>query len=339
MTGSDPAEKASTTRITLEEIVAKYTNLNELSDDDSNAQEAKNEIALSSAPPEASNSQNSNGVSTAYAPKHFERKQSAEKLSPHSPRSGDATWDALPRCPKMENSQALNDVNRSNISQHFGQPQTGFNNSMTGSHLPGSDDRRLKMQYRNGDLLNAPENSVLVHSCNTEGSWGKGIALSLKKRFEYHFKAFKAALPAARAKRDLLGKAILIWPQPPIINQSPWIGCLFTKSKAGKTPPRLVGLTLERTRTAMQDLMDQLAEIQNRKDSSPPIGDVCMPKINAGYFGIDWERTREVLENIRPTDSSKTWTRDTVFVYTGEEEPAQQSGQLGKDGGSEKHAT
>ncbi|KAF3891950.1 hypothetical protein GY631_4499 [Trichophyton interdigitale] len=33
-----------------------------------------------------------------------------------------------------------------------------------------------------GDLFLAPEGAALIHACNCQGSWGKGIALEFKNR-------------------------------------------------------------------------------------------------------------------------------------------------------------
>ena len=42
----------------------------------------------------------------------------------------------------------------------------------------------FKLNYVTGDLAtSAPDNAVLIHSCNCVGKWGTGVATALAKKF------------------------------------------------------------------------------------------------------------------------------------------------------------
>lgn len=50
--------------------------------------------------------------------------------------------------------------------------------------------RRLVITEEIGDLFTAPQDTVLVHSCNCEGHWGAGIAKAFKDRYPSAFNKY-----------------------------------------------------------------------------------------------------------------------------------------------------
>lgn len=58
---------------------------------------------------------------------------------------------------------------------------------------------------------------------------------------------------------------------------------------------------MENTKLAMRDLKAQIekhGENKGKGDGEEEMGDVYSVRINSGLFGVDWERTKEVLEEV-----------------------------------------
>jgi len=143
-----------------------------------------------------------------------------------------------------------------------------------------------------GDLFsNAPTGSVLVHACNTQGTWGSGIAQAFKQRFPQAHKIYQAT---CRDSGDaLLGTTLLIDPQEDDTKangggQGYAIACLFTSRNYGrrKDPKDVI---LDSTRSAIVELKALLAD-----NGMPVYG--C--RINAGAFRVPWEETVAVLNEL-----------------------------------------
>ena len=101
-----------------------------------------------------------------------------------------------------------------------------------------------------GDLFrNAPRRCVLVHACNTLGSWGAGIATIFKRKYPAAYEVYHNECVEKGA--SLLGTCLLI----PAGDKD--IACLFTSRKYGRqTDPR--DMILRSTRSAVRDLLQQL---------------------------------------------------------------------------------
>ncbi|CAG7853553.1 SubName: Full=Related to POA1-Phosphatase of ADP-ribose 1-phosphate, role in regulation of tRNA splicing {ECO:0000313/EMBL:CCA70814.1} [Serendipita indica DSM 11827] len=132
-----------------------------------------------------------------------------------------------------------------------------------------------------GDLFkNAPRRCVLVHACNTLGSWGAGIATIFKRKYPAAYEVYRDE--CVEKGSSLLGTCLLI----PAGDRD--IACLFTSRKYGRqTDPK--DMILRSTRSAVQDLLRQL------EGSNKPIYG-C--RINAGAFRVPWEETVEILDEL-----------------------------------------
>lgn len=108
-----------------------------------------------------------------------------------------------------------------------------------------------RITYITGDLFGAPQRSILVHACNTVGSWGAGIAKAFRERYPAQFEIYKTHCKANGT--SLVGTCLLL------PGEQHDIACLFTSRAYGKrrdTPDEI----LAATRTAVQDLVRQNAE-------------------------------------------------------------------------------
>ena len=98
------------------------------------------------------------------------------------------------------------------------------------------------------------------------------------------------------AAQQLLGTCLLIPPQPSDVaaGKRHWIACLLTSVRHGAKKDTTERI-LEATRTAAMDLISQVEKIQADGIS---IGRLYGCRFNSGHFGVRWEQTRSVLENV-----------------------------------------
>ncbi|KAF5845099.1 hypothetical protein GGP41_001232 [Bipolaris sorokiniana] len=101
---------------------------------------------------------------------------------------------------------------------------------------PSTASTTLSLNHHTGSLFTAPPRTLLLHACNTQGSWGSGIALAFKKHYPnaytiYH--TFCTKEHSLKAGNPVpVGTTLLI---PPVDgDKGHWIGCLFTSRRYGK---------------------------------------------------------------------------------------------------------
>ncbi|KAJ3846758.1 hypothetical protein EV368DRAFT_52317 [Lentinula lateritia] len=175
---------------------------------------------------------------------------------------------------------------------------------------------------------------VLVHACNTVGSWGAGIALAFKDRYPEQYelyrqlgKTYKYVLKANTGKvqdtrsiqrGSLVGTCLLI-PPPSTSPSSPesiskpgiYIACLFTSKAYGrnKDSPEEI---LSATRRALVDLTRQLHQgvnfhgirntghvSQSQTESYEPDGwELHACRFNSGKFDVPWDHTTAIIEEL-----------------------------------------
>ncbi|KAF2164971.1 hypothetical protein M409DRAFT_31335, partial [Zasmidium cellare ATCC 36951] len=143
-----------------------------------------------------------------------------------------------------------------------------------------------------GDIFAAPPRTLLIHACNTEGSWGAGIAKAFKEHYPSAYETYHDHCLKHGSK--LHSTALLI---PPSETDGPghFVGCLFTSRSKGKKKDS-PGKILEVTGPAMRDLLRRVTEWNEGKGEGERVGEVWMCKINSGLFGVKWGDTRSVLE-------------------------------------------
>ena len=154
-----------------------------------------------------------------------------------------------------------------------------------------------------GDLTaDPPKNAVLIHSVNCEGQWGSGVALALAKKFPGAFKVYEKE--CKKSQEELLGTCYLIPPQDDEEDTEPrWIACLFvsesygakTKTKPGKG--KRADIT-RYTKTALEALRKELETYSGTPGNGPDVRELWACKFNSGSFGVRWERTVMVIEEV-----------------------------------------
>ncbi|EMD95870.1 hypothetical protein COCC4DRAFT_114219, partial [Bipolaris maydis ATCC 48331] len=156
--------------------------------------------------------------------------------------------------------------------------------------LPSTTSTTLSLTHHTGSLFTAPPHTLLLHACNTQGSWGSGIALAFKKQYPnaytiYH--AFCTKEHSLKAGNPMpVGTTLLI---PPVDgDKGHWIGCLFTSRRYGKGKDGIAEI-LRNTGRAVEGCLGLLGLLGDEVRS------VRMCRINSGKFGVPWEGTEEVL--------------------------------------------
>ncbi|KAH8806840.1 hypothetical protein DL96DRAFT_1717522 [Flagelloscypha sp. PMI_526] len=133
--------------------------------------------------------------------------------------------------------------------------------------------------YIKGDLFSAPKGSILVHACNTVGSWGGGIALAFRDKYPQQFLEYKEHC-ASHTKAELIGTCLLL--EDPLSGHG--IACLFTSKMYGKRKDKPEAI-LSATHQAVSDL---LAQNTNQR----PLH-AC--RFNSGKFAVPWAQTEDIL--------------------------------------------
>ncbi|KAK3638632.1 ADP-ribose 1''-phosphate phosphatase [Elasticomyces elasticus] len=159
---------------------------------------------------------------------------------------------------------------------------------------PDKPDHVLVVTEEEGDIFDAPPNTLIIHACNCDGSWGGGIALAFKKHYPDAYG--KYAAHCKRSGGDLVNTAYLIPPQAGDDSKH-FVGCLFTSRHYGRrkdSPTKI----LAATKPAMLDLLKQVKEFNAKADEGDRVNEVRICKINSGLFKVPWAKTRTVLEGI-----------------------------------------
>ncbi|WPH04540.1 Hypothetical protein R9X50_00743200 [Acrodontium crateriforme] len=162
-----------------------------------------------------------------------------------------------------------------------------------------SEVMRLEIIEATGDFFDAPQNTLLVHACNCEGSWGAGIAKAFKQKYPKAYKEY--ANHCDELHHGLIGKAQLILPVDHEKNSKVpkhFIGCLYTSRGKGRRKDSATSI-LGASKPAMNDLLTK-AKAWNEKAAcdEDKIKEVRMCKINSGLFAVPWDKTKAALETI-----------------------------------------
>ena len=132
---------------------------------------------------------------------------------------------------------------------------------------------KIGLVYEKGSLTDVPVESVIGHSCNSQGDWGAGVALHLKKLYpDAHLDQFNFC-----RNNDILGSYHIF------SSSGVRVVSLFTSKGYGrnKSPSNEI---LEFTKTSIIKFFQETG-----------VDHIYLPKINSGYFGVKWELTERIL--------------------------------------------
>ncbi|KAJ7282857.1 hypothetical protein C8J57DRAFT_1219026 [Mycena rebaudengoi] len=127
-----------------------------------------------------------------------------------------------------------------------------------------------KITHITADIFAAPTGSILVHACNTRGSWGSGIALAFKQKYPDAFETYKSG----RAYSSVASRTI-----------SRVSSRRRTTGKRVDKPEQI----LASTRLAVLDLLKQNVD---------PVKELHACRFNSEKFGVPWPETETVLTEL-----------------------------------------
>lgn len=162
---------------------------------------------------------------------------------------------------------------------------------------------------RAGNIFDAPDNALLIHACNCQGSWEAGIAKAFKQLYPDAFNVYREhclAYVLSNSSYILRGSSLLIR----TVSRSGlvhYIGCLFTSNKYGRLKDEC-SMIIQNTKSSMELLMQHIIDIQD----SIQISEIRMCKINSGYFSVSWKDTYQAIVSLNNIDNS-TYLQIYVF--------------------------
>ena len=141
----------------------------------------------------------------------------------------------------------------------------------------------MKIIYRTGDLLEAPER-IICHGCNAQGKMGAGIAVAVRKRYPQAFSDYEALYKAQGNHLDM--------------GQCVWVDCpdgrtvidAVTQEFYGRDA-NVVYVDYNAVRTAMRTIDDRL-----KPANGEALVSVAFPKIGAGLANGDWAIIEDIIE-------------------------------------------
>jgi ADP-ribose 1''-phosphate phosphatase len=151
-----------------------------------------------------------------------------------------------------------------------------------------------KITHIKADIFAAPAGSILIHACNTRGSWGAGIATAFQERYPGAFAKYKNT--CKKHGEALLGTCLLIR------GETHDVACLFTSKDYGRRVDSPADI-LAATKLSVADLLKQNVDpvkemhawyVRCRVESN--FGLTIYPsRFNSEKFGVPWEETEKVL--------------------------------------------
>lgn len=131
----------------------------------------------------------------------------------------------------------------------------------------------VKIIYNKGSLFKEMNpNFIYVHANNSQGNWGKGIALEFSKRFPLAYENHKAL-------KNIPGMGY-------ILDDGGFkVGCLITSKGYGKYKDNSKEILLN-TYFSIIDLLDK---------TNDDLILIKSPKINSGLFDVPWKFTEKII--------------------------------------------
>jgi len=150
----------------------------------------------------------------------------------------------------------------------------------------------MLLEVKTGDLFkNAPENSVLVHSCNCVGLWGRGIAVEFANRYP---DALRDYMDYCNLCRPKVGTARLMGIQKKV-------GCLFTSYHFGRKADSQEQIA-DATYLAALELLDIVSSVH------PAGTEIHSPMINSGLLKTPWPLSEKaILKALTDTQNRVKW--------------------------------
>lgn len=133
----------------------------------------------------------------------------------------------------------------------------------------------MPVEFRVGDLFADDYLPSLAHGCNCAGSMGRGIAIEFRRRWPAMYDAYRTECKKGRFRP----------------------GDVFAWTADDKTIFNLATQPLPRPSAQLEYIEQSLRKAVGIAESRsiPVIG---MPKVGAGYGGLDWPSVKGIIEAI-----------------------------------------
>lgn len=145
---------------------------------------------------------------------------------------------------------------------------------------------KIKIDYKKGSLFQDMNNNfIYVHSNNSKGNWGKGIALEFAEKFPKAYSSHKNI-------KNKLGMGYVV------DHDDYKVGCLITSIGYGRYKGDAKSILL-------YTYISIINMLQSLKEDNVYIKS---PKINSGLFSIPWKFTEKIIiRACQKTDKNVEW--------------------------------
>ena len=139
------------------------------------------------------------------------------------------------------------------------------------------------IKYKNISLFDAPKGSLIVHSANSQGVWGSGIAKDIAQRYPNQYAHY-------RNNAHRIGEAVFELFYNIEKDGDHHVINLITSSLESKNPDKEEDILINTT-TA---LFDFITFYKYHMDQVP----IYSNKFNSGLFNVPWEKTEKILATL-----------------------------------------
>jgi ADP-ribose 1''-phosphate phosphatase len=133
----------------------------------------------------------------------------------------------------------------------------------------------MTLIYENGDLFSSVGGVIRAHACNSQGVWGRGIAVAFKSKYPEDYKEYAAFCSSYNYKA--CGKSLIT---------SNLVGCMVTSEFYGQktsNPDKII----ENTAHAIDDLILKAKKLG--------VHEIHSNMFNSGLFNVPWHMTEQVI--------------------------------------------
>jgi ADP-ribose 1''-phosphate phosphatase len=149
------------------------------------------------------------------------------------------------------------------------------------------------ISYKKMSLFDTPQESIIIHTCNSQGVWRSGIAKPFKEKYPLSFIDYNGFCTNANKTRgSACGRASLSQFHE---TEPHWVGWIVTSHTYGdlKDPPELIKIN---TTMALMELCKKIY-MAHSKEEYPEIN-VYSNKFNSGLFAVPWEESELILNTV-----------------------------------------
>ncbi len=142
-------------------------------------------------------------------------------------------------------------------------------------------------------LFDAPKDAIIIHACNSQATWGSGIAADFKEKYPHSYKDYQNFCHQWNHERGTAcGLADLSQFHE---SEKHWVGWIVTSHNYGvhRDSPELIKV---HTTLALRELCKKIY-MAHPRDQWPSI-DVYSNKFNSGLFAVPWESSELILNTV-----------------------------------------